>query len=127
MKIDRIRQIAVYAEDIDAAISFYNDILGATFLAKYDPPGLAFFDFSGTRLLLEKTAQKSTVYFWVEDIDAAFTKLQTRGVKFIDTPHLIFRDESGVFGTPSEEEWMTFFTDPSGNTLALATRKTAND
>jgi hypothetical protein len=36
---------------------------------------------------------------------------------------LIFRDDQGMFGDAGEEEWMAFFSDPSGNTLALATRK----
>lgn len=70
MKLDRLHQIAIYARDLEEAISFYRDTLGATYLAKYDPPGLAFFDFSGTRLLLEKTGPKATVYFRVDDIES---------------------------------------------------------
>jgi hypothetical protein len=36
---------------------------------------------------------------------------------------MIFKDEQGLFGKPRTEEWMAFFADPSGNTLALASRK----
>lgn len=123
MNLNKIYQISVYAKDLDEAVAFYRDKLGAKFLQKFDPPGLVFFDFSGTRLLLERTGPKATLYFRVEDIDAAYEEMKAQGVEFIREPHLIFRDDSGMFGAAGEEEWMAFFSDPSGNTLALATRK----
>ena len=122
MKLEHIHQIAVFAKDLDEAITFYRDILGATFITKFDPPGLVFFDFGGTRLLLEKTGPKASVYFRVDDIDAAYEELKAKGVKFIAEPHLIFRDENGIFGSAGEEEWMAFFSDPSDNILVLASR-----
>ena len=125
MNLNRIHQIAIYAKDLDEATSFYRDTLGAKFLQKFDPPGLVFFDFSGTRILLEQTGQKATLYFRVDDIEAAYEELQRNGVQFLQAPHMIFRDDSGMFGDAGEEEWMAFFNDPSGNTLALASRKRA--
>ena len=122
MKLDRIHQIAVYARDLEEAISFYRETLGATYLAKFDPPGLAFFEFSGTRILLEKTGPKATVYFRVVDIESAYAELLDKGVKFIAEPQLIFRDDQGMFGSAGEEEWMAFFSDPSDNILVLASR-----
>ena len=68
----------------------------------------------GNRLQLTRT---------VDDIDAAYEELKSKGVDFLEGPHLIFRDDQGMFGDAGEEEWMAFFSDPSGNTLALATRK----
>jgi len=127
MKLDRIHQIAVYARDLEEAISFYRETLGATYLAKFDPPGLAFFDFSGTRILLEKTAPKATVYFRVADIESAYAELLDKGVKFIAEPQLVFRDDQGMFGAAGEEEWMAFFSDPSDNILALASRTSSKD
>lgn len=127
MKIERIHQIAVFARDLDEAISFYRDTLGATYLTKFDPPGLVFFDFGGTRVLLEKTGPKASVYFRVDDIHAAHRELSEKGVKFIAEPHMIFRDDNGMFGTAGEEEWMAFFSDPSDNILALASRTTKKD
>ena len=124
MKIERIHQIAVFARDLDEAISFYRDTLGATYLTKFDPPGLVFFDFGGTRILLEKTGPKASVYFRVDDIHAAHQELSEKGVKFIAEPHMIFRDDNGMFGAAGEEEWMAFFSDPSDNILALASRAT---
>lgn len=121
--MDQIHQIAVFARDLDEAQAFYQDTLGATFVAKFDPPGLVFFNFNGTRLLLEKTGPKATIYFRVDDIEAKHQELRDKGVKFIADPHLIFPDESGLFGDPGEEEWMAFFNDPSENILAIASRK----
>ena len=127
MKLERIHQIAVFARDLDEAISFYRDTLGATYLTKFDPPGLVFFDFGGTRVLLEKTGPKASVYFRVDDIHAAYQELSEKGVKFIAEPHMIFRDDGGMFGTAGEEEWMAFFSDPSDNILALASRVIKRD
>jgi hypothetical protein len=41
----------------------------------------------------------------------------------IDDPHLIHHDVDGTFGTAGQEEWMTFFLDPDGHSLALVARK----
>src|SRR5438128_1334214 len=123
MQLNRIHQIAVYARDLDEAITFYRDILGAKFVQKFDPPGLAFFDFSGVRVLLEKTGPKATLYLRVDDIEAAHAELVSKGVQFKHAPSLVHRDDAGVFGPAGEEEWMAFFSDPSDNLLALATRK----
>jgi methylmalonyl-CoA/ethylmalonyl-CoA epimerase len=127
MKLDRIHQIAVYARDLEEAINFYRDTLGATYLAKFDPPGLVFFDFAGTRILLEKTGPKASIYFRVDDIRASHKELTARGVQFIAEPHLIFRDDNGLFGGAGEEEWMAFFSDPSDNTLAIVSRVAKKD
>ncbi len=123
MKLERLHQIAIHARNLDEAVSFYRDKLGARFLAKFEPPGLAFFDFAGVRLLLDTGGPKATIYFRVEGIEAAHAELVARGVEFSTGPHRIHRDDDGTFGTPGEEEWMAFFSDPSGNTLALAARK----
>jgi catechol 2,3-dioxygenase-like lactoylglutathione lyase family enzyme len=121
--VDRIHQIALLAEDLETSVEFYRDRLGLQFIAKFDPPGLAFFDVGGVRLMLEKNAPKGTVYLRVKDIHAAYKELTAKGVEFIDEPHLIHRDAEGLFGPAGEEEWMAFFYDPSGNLLALASRR----
>jgi methylmalonyl-CoA/ethylmalonyl-CoA epimerase len=123
MQINKIKQIAVAVNDLDESIAFYQNILGANFVAKYDPPGLGFFDFEGVRLLLEKGAATGTIYFWVDDIDSTYEALQDKGVKFDQVPHMIFPDDEGVFGEKGGEEWMAFFKDPAGNVLGLASRK----
>jgi methylmalonyl-CoA/ethylmalonyl-CoA epimerase len=75
------------------------------------------------RLLLEANAPLSTIYFWVDDIDEACKELAASGVDIISPPHMIFKDDSGTFGPAGEGEWMAFFNDPAGNTLAFASRK----
>ena len=123
MAVERIHQIALIAEDLETSVEFYRDRLGLQVIAKFDPPGLVFFDIGGVRLMLEKNAPKGTVYFRVDDIHAAHKELKEKGVEFIDEPHLIHRNTEGLFGPAGEEEWMSFFNDPSGNLLALAERK----
>lgn len=113
----------MHAEDLDDAIAFYRDVLGACILARFDPPGLGFLDVGGVRILLEKDGPKAALYFWVDDIDAAYRELASKGVEFRGEPHLIHRDDAGTFGAVGAEEWMAFFSDPSGNLLALATRR----
>ena len=123
MKLRGLHQVALRAPDLDAAVAFYRDVLGAAFIARFDPPGLAFFDCGGVRLMLEGNAAAGTVYFRVEDIDAAVAELTAKGVSFDHGPAMIHRDEDGTFGAPGGEEWMAFFKDPGGDTLALATRE----
>lgn len=118
-----IKQIAIHADDLKRSRQFYEELLGAAFMAEFDPPGLLFFNFQGVRLLLEEQAPLSLVYFWVEDIDESYRQLLGRGVKFEDEPHCIYPDVQGTFGPAGEEEWMVFFKDPAGNTLALVSRK----
>ena len=121
----RLHQIALPVQDLDAAERFYRDVLGARFVARFDPPGLLFFDFDGVRLLLEagEAASNAVLYIWVEDIDAACEALIAKGVRLTAKPRAIHHDEAGTFGPAGETEWMAFFEDPSGNTLALATRR----
>lgn len=120
-----IRQVAQRARDLDRAVEFYRDTLGASFIARFDPPGLAFFQFEGVRLLLEASAPSAALYFAVDDIEASSEELRDRGVVFEQEPRLVHRDDEGTFGTAGEEEWMAFFRDPDGNLLAIASRRSA--
>lgn len=123
MNLSHIRQVSLPVTDLQRAVTFYRDVLGATFTASFDPPGIAFFDFAGVRLLLSAGAAGSVIYFAVDDIHAAVTEMSGRGVSFDDDPHMIFRDDRGQFGPAGTEEWMVFFTDTEGNTLALTERR----
>ncbi len=122
--IDRLQQVALTATDLDASVVFYRDVLGLKFITRFDPPGLAFFSLgSGVRLLLSATASQASLYFQVDDVDAAFKEMRERGVRFLQPPHLIQRDEAGDFGKKGSEEWMAFFNDPAGNLLAVVERR----
>lgn len=123
MQLAKLHQVAMGSRDLDETARFYGDVLGARFVGRFDPPGLLFFEFSGTRLLFEKGPAQSALYFWVDDIDAAHKELAAKGVAFDSAPHRIHRDDAGQFGAPGNEEWMAFFKDPSGNTLALTSQR----
>ena len=123
MRLTKLHQVAAKLADSNETRSFYEDLLGAQYVAQFDPPGLLFFEFSGTRLLFERDNPPATLYFWVDDIDAAYTELTSKGLVFDSQPHLIHKDDIGHFGKPGTEEWMAFTKDPSGNILALATRR----
>ncbi len=75
------------------------------------------------RLLLEPSAPSATLYFAVDDVDAAHQDLRGRGVVFEQEPLMVHRDEAGLFGPAGEEEWMAFFRDPDGNLLAITARR----
>jgi DNA-binding CsgD family transcriptional regulator/catechol 2,3-dioxygenase-like lactoylglutathione lyase family enzyme len=109
-------QIAMQVADIDRAKAFYGDVLRLPHLFTFGP--LAFYDCGGTRLLLNgmpeaANAGSSVLYFRVPDIEAAHAELRDRGVTFVAAPHLIHRHDDGT------EEWMAFFADPDGHTLAI--------
>lgn len=126
LSIASLHQAAVPASDLARSVAFYRDTLGLELLAKFEPPGLAFFALGETRLLVEASAEakpgSGVLYFRVADIHAAANELRARGVALDSGPHAIYRDDDGTFGAAGEEEWMAFFRDPNGNLLALASR-----
>lgn len=113
----RIGQIQIRAHDVERAANFYQNVLGLKLLFKA-PPGLAFFDCDGARLMIDHPEKpefdhdSSILYFAVPDIAAAHEKLKAQGVKFEDEPHMIAR-------MPDHDLWMTFFRDSEGNMMAL--------
>lgn len=122
--LDRLHQVALTATNLDLAVEFYRDILGLKFIARFDPPGLAFFTLSGgSRLLLSATASQASLYFLVDNVDDAVRELKKRGVSFLHPPSMIHRDDGGNFGKKGSQEWMAFFKDPSGNLLGLVERR----
>jgi len=121
--VDGLHQVAQRANDLDVSVAFYRDVLGLPFIARFDPPGLAFFDLGGSRLLLEQGAPAALLYLHVPDVDAAHEQLVAAGVEFESPPHTIFTDEAGQFGPAGEEERMASFRDPAGNLVAIAGRR----
>jgi methylmalonyl-CoA/ethylmalonyl-CoA epimerase len=113
----RIHQIAVTVRDVERAATFYRDILGMTFLFKA-PPGLAFFDCGGIRLMLslpegaDVPPGNSIIYYGVDDIQQAHATLSRRGVRFVTSPQLLAR-------LPDRDVWLAEFRDSEDNVLAL--------
>ena len=114
--VTSVGQISIRVHDIDRAVVFYRDALGLDFL--FDAGPLAFLMCGDVRLMLTKPETdefdhpSSTLYFRVDDIEAARAELVERGVPFDDEPHLIAR-------MPDHELWMTFFRDPDRNLHGL--------
>lgn len=115
--IARLGQIQIRTHDVERAAEFYEKVLGLKLLFKA-PPGLAFFDCGGVRLMLDRPEKpefdhaSSILYFTVPDIKTAYSRMKASGVRFEDEPHLIAR-------LPDHDLWMTFFRDTEDNVLAL--------
>ena len=115
-RLGPLGQIARSVKDIKESESWYRDALGLQHL--YTFGSLAFFDCGGTRLMLTQesatsSAAESVLYFRVSDIQQSHEQLERSGVVFIGVPHMIHRHADGM------EEWMAFFKDPEGRTLAI--------
>ena len=99
----QLLQVAQHAEDLDRAAAFYADVLGAAPVARFDPPGLLFFDLDGVRLLLERGAPPALLYLRVDDVRAFLESLRGRGVsgreRGAPDPHRC----DGLFGEPGAE------------------------
>ena len=113
--ITGLGQIAINAKDVERAAAFYEEKLGLTLLFKV-PPGLAFFDCGGVRLMLSlregTDAATSIIYYKVGDIQGAHTALLARGVRFEGQPHIVAR-------MPDHDLWLAECRDSEDNVLAL--------
>jgi DNA-binding CsgD family transcriptional regulator/predicted enzyme related to lactoylglutathione lyase len=118
-----IGQVSLSIRDVARAERFYGETLGLPHVFTFGD--LAFFDADGTRLYLHRKDEAdwrpgSVLYFLVDDIHATQERLATAGVHFTGAPHVIYTDDA-----TGSEEWMTFFSDGEGNTLALMARVSA--
>jgi len=115
--ITRLGQIQISTHDVERAAAFYENVLGLKLLFKA-PPGLAFFDCGGVRLMLDRPGKpeldhpSSILYFAVPDIQHAHSVMKGKGVKFEDEPHLIAK-------MPDHDLWLNHFRDSEDNLLAL--------
>jgi len=114
LTLGSIAQIARSVQDIKQAEAWYKNILGLPHL--YTFGNLAFFDCNGTRLMLSQESAvvpESILYMRVGDIAAAYEVLKSRGVEFINAPHMIHRHADGT------EEWLSMLKDPEGRPLGI--------
>lgn len=112
-----IAQIARSVRDIVQSEDWYRNILGLPHLYTFGK--LAFFDCAGTRLMLSQEAApaaESILYLRVGNIAQAYELLKSRGVEFINAPHMIHRHADGT------EEWLSVFKDLEERPLALMTQ-----
>jgi predicted enzyme related to lactoylglutathione lyase len=116
LHLGALGQVSLHVRDTARAERFYGKTLGLRHL--YTFGDLSFFDLDGTRLYLHRKdaadwQSGSILYFRVDDIHTAWDELGRRGAERLEDPHVIFVHASGI------EEWMAFFSDGEGNTLAL--------
>lgn len=115
-----LRQVAQHVDDLDRAVAFYRDTLGLPLMARFDPPGLAFFDLGNARLLLEKSAPSALLYLAVDNLDIRIEELRTKGVEIVAEPHLLYTDDAGTFGAPGTKVRIAGFRDSEGNLVCLS-------
>lgn len=117
VKIEGLAQIALSVADARRATAFYQDKLGLRLLFEA-PPGLAFFECSGIRLMLAEPETpseghaSSVLYFRVPAIADAYASLQQQEVQFESEPHVVHRADD-------HDLWMALFHDGEGNMHAL--------
>src|SRR5262245_6865275 len=120
-KLSEIRQIAITVSNVAAALPFYRDALGLTFL--FSPaPNLAFLSAGDVRIMLSTPQGAGTVghnsilYFKVTDIVAAHAAIVGRGAQNERAPQLAAK-------MPDHELWIGFVRDPDGNLVGLMEEK----
>jgi len=116
----QLLQVAQRATDLDRAAAFYELLLGAPPIGRFDPPGLLFFQIGETRLLLEANAASALIYIQVEDLDATIARLREADVTIESEPHVIFTHEDDSLGPAGMTEWQAFIRDSEGNLVGLA-------
>ena len=111
------------AKDIDAAMKFYGETLGLECSARYDrmPGGefetgsLTLSVIDPTKVGMEYQPNKNPLALHVDDVEAARSELESRGVEFRGDTF-----DTGVCH-------MAFFDDPNGNALMLHSRYAPRD
>lgn len=113
MSVGPIDHVWVWTRDMDAAVSFYGDVLGLSLVQRFGNEWSEF-DAGAIRIGLHGAGDArdvphaGTIVFRVDDLDPARLSLERRGVS-VD-PHL--GEVPGVGRYVS-------FTDPDGNSLQL--------
>jgi catechol 2,3-dioxygenase-like lactoylglutathione lyase family enzyme len=105
----------------DAAVPFYRDTLGFTYLR--DDGFALVFDMNGVMLRIGKasklTPAPNTVLGWeTADINSAVDALKQKGVTFERYPNM-GQDERGICTFPGGDQ-VAWFKDPDGNVLSIS-------
>ena len=117
---DRSLMAFIPVSDLDAAQSYYGDILGIQVTEQ--SPYAVVMDAGGTMLRLTQVdglrPQPFTIAGWrVSDMGESIDALVARGVTFIRYEGMD-QDAQGIWSTPGGDQ-VAWFKDPDGNTLSL--------
>jgi catechol 2,3-dioxygenase-like lactoylglutathione lyase family enzyme len=114
------------SKDLDATRRFYRDTLGLDILREDEGDRIVFRCGAGTQLVVTLsttgTADTQTQLAWrVPDVRAALVDLEARGVRIeaYVAPDPVTTDGIADMG----HSWAAWFTDPSGNVLAIVQPK----
>ncbi len=112
----------VNISNVEAAKSFYRDVLGLPLVSE-EPPFALVFDANGIMLRLainqEIVPQAGTVLGWeVPDIEAAVEGLREHGLQF-ERYSFLPQDSNAIWTTPTGAK-IAWFKDPDGNVLSLS-------
>ena len=112
--------------DLEASRTFYRDTLGLELVREDEDDRFVFRCGGGSQLVVTKstvgTSDTQTQLAWrVPDIHAALEDLRERGVRIEDyeAPDPVTTDGIADMG----HSWAAWFTDPSGNVLAVVQPK----
>ena len=115
-KANGVLQLAFTVTDLARAKRFYGDTLGLRHL--FDaPPGLAFYDCGGVRILLGTQGGApgsggTVAYLRIDGLGDYAERLQAAGVVFSEPPRAIAT-------LADREVWLALIRDPDGNPLGL--------
>ncbi len=128
----QIFRVIVPVGDIDQAMKFYEDVLGAA--GQRVSPGRHYFDCEGVVLAcFDPTADgdgyearplPEPLYLAVDDVEAVYERARKAGARFSDEDF----PDVGPLGSVSERPWgeLSFYaSDPFGNPLCFVSRATA--
>jgi predicted enzyme related to lactoylglutathione lyase len=118
-----VGQIHITVTDLERSVAFYRDVLGLEHLFTVPGQPMAFLDGGGVRLYLGRTEDeryisRPTIYYRVDDLDAAFAAITGRGARAISGPQLVHRDGP-------TELWMAFVADPDDIPVGLMQERPA--
>ena len=114
----RLVQVALHADDLARAADFYTVLLESAPIARFDDPGLLFFDLDGVRLLLDRNGPASLLYLHVDNVHDALERLDGLA-DVVSRPHVIFSHQDDTLGPAGHDEWQAFIRDSEGNTVGL--------
>lgn len=115
----QLQQVAQRVIDLDRATTFYAGLLGLPPAARFDPPGLVFFNLGSVRLLLDRAAPGCLLYLRVDDLHARIEELRAEGVEIVQEPHVIFTHTDDRIGPAGNDEWQAFIRDSEENIVGL--------